>query len=55
MAAQGVFVPQPKVGKNSCFVLHSGVTIDRGISTNNPQEERPTNEGAELRLIRLDG
>ena len=40
MAAQGVLVPQPKVGQNSCFVLGDSVTVDRGISTRTPQEEK---------------
>lgn len=33
-------MPQPKVGKNSCFVLRTRVAVDQGVGTHNPQEEK---------------
>ena len=55
MAAQGIFVPQPEVGQNSCFVLRDSVTVDEISAPATHKRKRPTNEGAELRPIHLDG
>jgi hypothetical protein len=47
VAAQRVFVLQPKVGQYGRLVLRNRVAIDRSINTKYPQERRkPTNEGA---------
>lgn len=40
VAAEGVFVPQPKVGQHGRFVLRYRVAVGHIVSTWSPQEGR---------------